>query len=182
MKNKKERLTRLPSEFGGDVPFTEKERKIFIKVFYALPVIWVSMMVFYVFSSCQPSKAEIKESIDVLNSQKNELIQEVDKVIPEINSLNAELFAKRGEVAALEKKLEELHIYESGKTPKYILKLHLKQTHFSLSISKHIKDAMNAIDFEMPVDKEFYESVSVGTDIVNNFRIGSCILYGSFGD
>ncbi len=66
--------------------------------------------------------------------------------------------------------------------PKYILKLHLKQTHFSLSISKHIKDAMNAMDFEMPVDKEFYESVSIGTDIVNNFRVGSCILYGSFGD
>ena len=70
----------------------------------------------------------------------------------------------------------------AGKPPKYILKLRLKQAHFSLSISKHIKDAVNAIDFEMPVDKEFYDSVSKGTEIIDKFRFGSFVLGGSFGD
>lgn len=69
-----------------------------------------------------------------------------------------------------------------GRTPKYILKLHLKQSHFSLSIKKHIADAVNAIDFEMPVDKEFYDSVKVGSEIVDEFRAGSFFLKGSFGD
>ena len=126
------------------------------------------------FCNCE-NKKEIKDSIEVLNSQKSSLTTQV-------NILNNDLLIKRDELNSLDEKLKELKIYESGKTPKYILKLHLKQTHLSLSISKHIKDAMNAMDFEMPVDKEFYESVSVGTDIVNNFRVGSCILYGSFGD
>jgi hypothetical protein len=65
---------------------------------------------------------------------------------------------------------------------KYILKLRLKQSHLSLSIKKHIKDAMNAVDFEIPVDKEFYDSVEEGQEIIDNFRFGSMVLYGSFGD
>jgi hypothetical protein len=62
------------------------------------------------------------------------------------------------------------------------LKIRLKQANFSLSIKKHIKNAVNAIDFEIPVDKDFYDSVSEGTEIVDKFRFGSFVLYGSFGD
>ncbi len=182
MFKKKEKTYRLPSDFGGDVPFTEKERKFYTKVFYAIPVLWVAMMIMYVFSSCEPSKQEIKESITELNNQKNRLQSEISNANNELSSLHSQLSSKLGQVDVLQKKLEELKIYEKGKIPKYILKLHLKQSHFSLSIKKHIKDAMNAIDFEMPVDKEFYNNVSIGSDIVDNFRVGSCVLYGSFGD
>jgi len=73
-------------------------------------------------------------------------------------------------------------MYENGKTPQYFLKIKLKQSHFSLSIKKHIKDNMNTIEFEIPVDKDFYHSVSVGTQIVDEFRSGSFLLYGSIGD
>ena len=41
---------------------------------------------------------------------------------------------------------------------------------------------MNAVDFEIPVDKEFYDSVEEGQEIIDNFRFGSMVLYGSFGD
>ena len=82
--------------------------------------------------------------------------------------------------------VEQLNAFKAGggsaKAPKYILKLRLKQAHFSLSIRKHIKDAVNAVDFEMPVDKEFYDSVSEGTEIIDKFRFGSFVLGGSFGD
>lgn len=74
---------------------------------------------------------------------------------------------------------------QQGKIPtktKYILRLRLKQSHFSLSIKKHIKDAANAIEFEIPVDKEYFDSVEKGTEIVDDFRFGSFLLYGSFGD
>ena len=63
-----------------------------------------------------------------------------------------------------------------------MLKLRLKQSHLSLSIKKHIKDAVNAVEFELPVDKEFYDSVSEGTEIIDKFRFGSMVLYGSLGD
>ena len=97
---------------------------------------------------------------------------------------NAEIKQLKKENALLVQQLNALKSGGgiSGKPPKYILKLRLKQAHFSLSIKKHIKDAVNAIDFEMPVDKEFYDSVSNGTEIIDKFRFGSFVLGGSFGD
>jgi hypothetical protein len=76
----------------------------------------------------------------------------------------------------------QLDLLNAAKKPKYILKLKLKQASFSLSVKKHIRNAINAIEFEIPVDKDFYESVSEGTELVDKFRFGSFILYGSFGD
>jgi hypothetical protein len=95
---------------------------------------------------------------------------------------SAEVKQLKKENALLMEQIQTLKTGGSAKTPKYILKLRLKQAHFSLSIKKHIKDAVNAIDFEIPVDKEFYDSVSVGTEIIDEFRFGSLVLGGSFGD
>lgn len=95
---------------------------------------------------------------------------------------NAEVKQLKKENALLVEQLNALKAGNSAKPPKYILKLRLKQAHFSLSIKKHIKDAVNAIDFEIPVDKEFYDSVSEGTEIIDKFRFGSFVLGGSFGD
>jgi len=95
---------------------------------------------------------------------------------------NSEMEQLRKENAALASQVQALKTSGSAKPLKYILKIRLKQAHFSLSIKKHIKDALNAIDFEIPVDKEFYDSVSIGTKIIDNFRFGSLILAGSFGD
>ena len=36
--------------------------------------------------------------------------------------------------------------------------------------------------FEIPVDKDFFDSVSKGTSIVDKFRFGSMVLAGSYGD
>jgi len=120
---------------------------------------------------------------------KQDVISEIDRLKNtesilrnEISSLEFVRVRTKQEISSLNTKLKELRIYDSGRTPRYILKIHLKQSHFSLDISKHIKDAINAIDFELPVDKDFYNSVSVGTRIVDEFRTGSFILYGSIGD
>lgn len=67
-----------------------------------------------------------------------------------------------------------------GKKPVFVLKLRLKQSRMSLSISDHMKDSANAINFEIPVDEEFYNSISVGDELVDNVRMGSLVLKGSF--
>ena len=95
---------------------------------------------------------------------------------------NAEVEQLKKENTALTAQVQSLKTGGTTKGPKYILKIRLKQSHFSLSIKKHIKDAVNAIEFELPVDKEFYDSVSEGTELVDKFRFGSLILTGSFGD
>lgn len=99
-----------------------------------------------------------------------------------VSCSNSETEALKKENALL---LQQIADLQQGKLPikiKYILKLRLKQSHFSLSIKKHIKDIANAIEFEIPVDKEYFDSVEEGTEIVDKFRFGSFILYGSFGD
>jgi hypothetical protein len=95
---------------------------------------------------------------------------------------NTELTNLKKENAALIAQVNTLKSGANAKPPKYILKLRLKQAHFSLSIKKHIKDAVNSVDFELPVDKEFFDSVKTGTEIIDNFRFGSFVLSGSFGD
>jgi len=68
---------------------------------------------------------------------------------------NEELENLKKENAALAAQVTALKEGVNAKGPKYMLKLRLKQSHLSLSIKKHIKDAVNAIEFELPVDQEF---------------------------
>lgn len=68
------------------------------------------------------------------------------------------------------------------KPKRCVLTLELSQSHFSLSIGTHLKDAMNKATFDIPVDREFFDQVKVGDVLTKEFRTGSFILYGSFGD
>lgn len=95
---------------------------------------------------------------------------------------NAEVETLKKENALLTQQIADL---QQGKVPtkvKYILRLRLKQSNLSLSIKKHIRNAANAIEFEIPVDKEYFDSVEKGSEIVDDFRFGSLLLSGSFGD
>jgi len=65
---------------------------------------------------------------------------------------------------------------------RYILKFELKQARFSLNPLSHLRDKINEIEFELPVDKEFYDSIDVGDLIVDKFRAGSLVLHGSFSN
>jgi predicted small secreted protein len=126
-----------------------------------------------IFTSCETTK-DVKEDIQKLRTERREKIQEV-------RMLNDSIYNKKLEISELNEKLKELNIYKSGETPKYILKIRLSQSHLTFDIEQHMKDAMNDVEFEMPVDKDFYNSVKVGTQIVDDFRVGSFILSGSIG-
>ena len=95
---------------------------------------------------------------------------------------NREIEQLKKENAALASQVQALKSGSSVKPLKYILKIRLKQASFTLNVKKHIQNAVNSVDFEIPVDKEFYDSVSKGTEIIDDFRFGSLILSGSFGD
>lgn len=63
----------------------------------------------------------------------------------------------------------------------YVLNLNLRQISYSFSLSKQLRDYTNQVDFEIPVDKDYYNKVSVGQELTDNFRFGSLIFKGSFG-
>lgn len=95
------------------------------------------------------------------------------------NELKAEIQELEIQKETLENQIVDMK--EEKGIAKYVVTFEIKQSHFSLDVTKHIKDAMNAIEIEIPVDKEYYDNVDVGDTINNDFRVGSMVMKGSFG-
>ena len=101
--------------------------------------------------------------------------------------LNAEIDGLKDEISELENKRELLKseivdIKVENGTAKYIVTFNIKQNHFTLDLSEHMKDEMNDISIQIPVDKDYYDSVNIGDTITDDFRMGSLIMKGSFGN
>ena len=100
---------------------------------------------------------------------------------------NEEITKLESEIAQLEAERDQLNEeilntkIDNG-LAKYVITFNIKQTHFTLDIGEHLKDAMNDISIEIPVDKEYYDSVEIGDTIDDSFRVGSFIWKGSFGN
>jgi len=105
---------------------------------------------------------------------------QVDLLKQEISELQEKKTDLQNEVSELENITVENK--EENGTAKYVLTLEIKQSHFTLDISEHLKDSMNAIEIQIPVDKEYYDSVEVGQNIADEFRMGSLVFKGTFGD
>lgn len=91
------------------------------------------------------------------------------------------------EIQILEKQKAEIEaetvsIKQEKGIEKYIITFRVKQSHISLDVKKHLKDAMNTVTFDVPVDKEYYDSLSVGDVINDDFRMGSLVFKGSVGN
>ena len=102
----------------------------------------------------------------------NTLSDNVNQLKTEITHLEAEKQLPSNEV---------FEIKAAPNTAKYIITFSIRQVHYTLSISQHIKDELNEITIQIPVDKGYYDSVKVGTVINEDFRVGSMIMKGSFG-
>lgn len=63
----------------------------------------------------------------------------------------------------------------------YVVKFKIHQTTYSLSLGEYIKNKMNDLEFEVPVDKAYYDKCKVG-DLINDpkLKMGSLIMNGDF--
>lgn len=116
-------------------------------------------MIAITLSGCSKTETVTNEDVAKLESEISQLEAERDRLNEEI--LDAKI--------------------DNG-LAKYVITFNIKQTHFTLDIGEHLKDAMNDISIEIPVDKEYYDSVEVGDTIDDSFRVGSFIWKGSFGN
>lgn len=101
-------------------------------------------------------KAELSNQIDLLNNKTISLKNKINDLIIEKNSLS------------------------SGNEPKYIVKFKIKQGTFTLDIFEHIKNSVNSIEIELPVNRDFYNRLSIGQDLTDSFKWGSLIFNGDF--
>lgn len=63
----------------------------------------------------------------------------------------------------------------------YIVKIKIHQTTYTLSLTEHIKNKFNDVEFEIPVDKAYYDKCSIGQSVTDpGLKIGSLLRDGDF--
>lgn len=97
----------------------------------------------------------------------------------ERDNLKAEITQLKAEKAEISDDIKQLK--DSSGVERYMVTIEIKQSHFSLDISEHMKDEANAVEITIPVDKAFYNKVDEGTVIDDSFRAGSFWMKGSLG-
>lgn len=63
----------------------------------------------------------------------------------------------------------------------YVVKFKIHQTTYTIDPFEYIKNKMNDLEFEIPVDKAYYDKCKVG-DLINDpkLKMGSLIMNGDF--
>ena len=111
-----------------------------------------------------------------------------DQLISERKSIEMDIKGKtniRNEMArqneALKKQIEKNEFAIAASKYVYIITVRVHQTTYTLSISEHIKNKMNDIVFDIPVDKAYYDKCSVGQKITDpGLKWGSLLRDGDF--
>ena len=120
------------------------------------------------------------------DNDKNRLQLECKALAQQKENLQSTVSRLNNSKTSLLKQIHDLQIqksaYETGREIKYIVKFRIKQSTFTLDIGEHIKNGMNAIELELPVNKSFYDKVSIGTEISNSFKMGSLLCNGDFSN
>ena len=117
----------------------------------------------------------------ILSEDDKKYIETIKQLKQEENNLNIQISNKNNELSNINNKINQQNKVLNG-TAKYIMKLNISQTHFTLSPSEHLKDAMNDIDIYIEVSEEYYNKYNVGDTIADDFRLGSMIFKSSIGN
>ena len=117
----------------------------------------------------------------ILSEDDKQYISKIKELKEEQLNIERQINNKNNELSSVEKLIQEKNKVASGKA-KYIMKINISQSHLTLSVSEHLKDAMNDIDIYIEVSEEYYNKYNIGDTIADDFRVGSMIFKGSFGN
>lgn len=117
----------------------------------------------------------------VLSEDDKKYIETIKQLKQEENDLNIQISNKNNELSNINNKINQQNKVLDG-TAKYIMKINISQSHLTLSVSEHLKDDMNDIDIYIEVSEEYYNKYNIGDTIADDFRVGSMIFKGSFGN
>ena len=126
---------------------------------------------------CSCGSDYYREQVDELKRERSMLHTEVSSLRKSCTTLGNQKSTLQTEVRNLE---AEHNALSKGIEPNYILTLEIKQGTFTLDIGEHVKNSINAITMQIPVSKSFYNNVTIGTRITDEFKVGSLILNGDF--
>ena len=112
-----------------------------------------------------------KEEKERLKIEIQNLNQSQSTSTSQLNTINSQLhsqlvYLQQVQDQILQKKTE-LQILQSGRVPRYILKLHFQEHKFELSMDRI------EFDFEIPVDEKFYNESTSGSELGSGSRFMS---------
>lgn len=84
---------------------------------------------------------------------------EIGRLEGRVSELKLEISGLEAQRNALLNEVKNIKV-DNG-VAKYIVTFNIKQSHFTLDLGQHLKDAMNDISIQVPVDKEYFDSVNV---------------------
>jgi len=97
-----------------------------------------------------------------------------------LDQLSSQKTSLQLEVQRLQELQRVAQLETSGKPLAYIIKVRIAQSHV-LDLEAMMKDSMNACEVEIPVDKDYYNTIQVGHALADGFRMGSLVMGGSIG-
>lgn len=117
---------------------------------------------------------ESRERNDRLMKERKQLEVEVNGN----RNINEQL--KRQHQALIEQINKDNFALASSRTI-YIVKIKIHQTTYTLDLEEHIKNKINDIEFEIPVDKAYYDNCSIGQKVSDTgLKLGSLLVNGDF--
>ena len=120
------------------------------------------------------SNQESQERNDNLEKERKKL--ELD--INSNRNINEQLKRQHN---ALNEQIKANKLALAVSTTVYIVRIKIHQTTYSLSVSEHIKNKMNDVEFEIPVDKEYYDNCYIDQTVTDpGLKIGSLLRDGDF--
>jgi len=121
-------------------------------------------------SACytEESKKNLQKECIELQQKKYDLWRQIDSTCRILEDYQKEVKDLQAEKLAL----------QNGRDPKYIIKVKIKQGTFTLDPFEHIKNEANAMEMELPVNKDFYDKTAVGTDLLDKLKLGSFLIDG----
>lgn len=128
-------------------------------------IVSILLVTALLFTGCMSQEEKLSAEVISLKNEKSALQDEITQIEKQIASLNEIVVSKKVETD----------------TAKYIITLKIKQVHYSLDFTEHIKDSLNELTIRIPVDKEYYNEVEIGDVIDDSFRMGSLLAKGSAG-
>lgn len=131
-------------------------------------------------------KMIIENTVDFENLesvQRNEKLKEIREATEkDIRSLATQQNRLLNENSTLENRISTNKFKIDAYYKVYIIKIKVHQSTFTLDLGEHIKNSMNDVEFEIPVDKDYYDNCSIGSDISKSFKGGSLVFNGDFSE
>lgn len=128
----------------------------------------------------------VMESCTITDEEYQAKKQEYNDLTEKCYNLSIRKNSLSSSISQLETEIRDLrtekNILQNGRTPKYIVKFQIKQGTFTLDPWEHIKNSMNAIEVEIPVDRDYYNALKTNQDLTDAFKWGSLIMDGDFSN